>query len=65
MDITFKYFYKEAIGQEIYESRFDGYRINLESIMKRNRDLDNLAKILEDRGIRVYRPDTLKKVVQF
>lgn len=65
MDITFKYFYKEAIGQEIYESRFDGYKINMDSIMKRNSDLDNLAKILENRGIVVHRPNILKKVIQF
>lgn len=65
MDITFKQFYRESIGQEIYESRFDGYSINLDSIMKRNSDLDNLAKTLEDRGITVYRPDILKKVIRF
>lgn len=33
--------------------------------MKRNSDLDNLAKLLESRGITVYRPDILKKVVRF
>ena len=65
MDITFKHFYKEAIGQEIYESRFDGYRINMESVIKRNQDLDNLATVLENRGIKVYRPHELKKVIQF
>lgn len=65
MDITFKYFYKESLGQEIYESRFDGYKINLESIMKRNGDLDGLARILEQRGIIVHRPDQIKKIIQF
>lgn len=46
MDITFKNFYKESLGQDVYESRFDGYRINMESVCKRNEDLDNLAKVL-------------------
>ena len=65
MDITFKYFYKEAIGQEIYESPFEGYKVNMESVIKRNQDLDNLAKVLEDRGVKVYRPDALQKVIEF
>jgi hypothetical protein len=37
----------------------------MDSIMKRNSDLDNLAKILEERGIVVHRPNILKKVIQF
>lgn len=49
----------------MYESRFDGYRINMESVSKRNEDLDNLAKVLESRGITVHRPDPLTKVVKF
>ena len=65
MDITFKNFYKESLGQDVYESRFDGYRINMESVCKRNEDLDNLAKVLQDKGIIVYRPDSLTKVVKF
>ena len=44
MDVTFKYFYKEALGQEIYEKRIDGYTVNMESVLKRNQDLDALAK---------------------
>jgi hypothetical protein len=37
----------------------------MDSIMKRKSDLDNLAKILENRGIIVQRPKILKKVIQF
>ena len=65
MDITFKYFYKESLGQDVYESPFDGYSINMESVLKRNNDLDGLAKTLESRGIKVYRPDPVNKVIQF
>ncbi len=65
MDITFKYFYKQSLGQEIYESPFDGYKINMESIMKRNDDLDNLAKLLTSLDIKVHRPDELQKIIQF
>ena len=65
MDITFKNFYKESLGQDVYESRFDGYKINMESVRKRNEDLDNLTKVLQDRGIIVYRPDSLTKVIKF
>lgn len=65
MDITFKQFYKESLGQDVYESRFDGYSINIESVIKRNQDLDGLANVLEKRGIVVHRPDTLNKVVHF
>lgn len=64
-DITFKNFYKESLGQEIYEQRFDGYKISKKLIDKRNIDLDNLANILQKLNIIVYRPDTINKVVHF
>lgn len=64
-DITFKNFYKESLGQEIYERRFDGYTINSDLIEKRNSDLDNLAKILQNLDIKVDRPDKIDKVVNF
>lgn len=64
MDVTFKYFYKEALGQEIYEQRFDGYSVNMESVLKRNDDLDNLAKLLQSLGVVVHRPDEIKKVCE-
>ena len=65
MDITFKFFYKESLGQDVYESPYEGYKINMDSVMKRNNDLDNLAKVLEQRGIIVHRPEVLKRLIQF
>lgn len=65
MDITFKQFYKESLSQEIYESRFDGYKINRNAILKRNQDLDNLANILSKYNIIVHRPNKLKKITVF
>lgn len=65
IDITFKQFYKESLGQELYEKRFDGYKINADAIVKRNYDLDNLALILKNKGIIVHRPKPIKKVSIF
>lgn len=65
MDITFKQFYKESLGQEIYESRFDGYKINVDAIQRRNYDLDNLANVLQQYNIIVHRPNKLKKISVF
>ena len=62
MDLTFKYFYKETLGQEIYESPCDDYKINSNLISDRNFDLDNLANLLISLGIKVYRPDRVTKV---
>lgn len=64
MDLTFKYFYKESLGQEIYESPCDDYKINSDLISDRNFDLDNLANLLISLGIKVYRPDELKRVIK-
>ena len=63
MDVTFKNFYKEALGQEIYESPFDGYSISHEFIVKRNNDLDELAKLLESFSVVVHRPEEITKVI--
>ena len=63
IDITFKQFYKEAIGQTIYEeNKLTGYKVNVDSILKRNEDLDNLAEVLQELGVKVYRPDVVNKV---
>ena len=64
VDITFKQFYKEAIGQEIYEHRIDGYYINSDLIQLRNQQLDNLAKLLESLNVKVYRPKVIDKVIK-
>lgn len=65
IDVTFKQFYKEAIGQEIYESPFDGYEVNAGLIELRNKQLDKLAITLEQHGVKVYRPERMTKVIRF
>lgn len=63
-DVTFKHFYKEALGHRIYESE-DGYSVSLDKCVERNLELDNLAKTLENLGIDVLRPDKLNKPLLF
>lgn len=64
-DITFKQFYREALDERIYEAPFENYTVSMELIDQRNEQLDNLAKVLEGRGITVHRPDALDKIVPF
>jgi glycine amidinotransferase len=64
-DVTFKQFYREALDEKIYESPFTDYHVSMDLIDQRNEQLDNLAKILESRGIVVHRPDVLDKIVSF
>ena len=64
-DITFKVFYKENLGEKIYEDpKIVDYKINHKVLQERIQDLDNLAKTLEDLGVKVYRPEKLDKVVK-
>lgn len=59
MDFTFKNMYKENLKLDtIYNNIFDYYELNYELVKERIEDLDNLAKVLENRGIEVIRPDT-------
>lgn len=59
MDFTFRNMYKENLKLDsIYNNIFDNYELNYELVQERITDLDNLAKVLEDRGIEVIRPDT-------
>lgn len=64
-DITFKNFYRESLQEKIYESPIEKYSVNMNLIDQRNEELDNLAKILEDLGVKVYRPDILDKIILF
>ena len=64
IDLTFKYFYKEALGQGLYNSAISEYKINEEILQKRIEQLDGLAKTLESLGIEVYRPEPLKQIKQ-
>lgn len=60
-DFTFRLFYRQELGESIYES----YDINQELIKKRNKELNNLAHLLESRDIIVHRPSTLDKITPF
>lgn len=64
-DITFRLFYKQALGHSIYEEPFEQYNVRLDLIEQRNKELDGLSNILESLGITVYRPDTVKNIIQF
>lgn len=65
VDLTFKYFYKENLGQDIYEKPFNKYSINYDLIQQRIEELDGFAKQLVGLGIKVYRPDEVNSVVKF
>jgi len=64
-DLTFKLFYREAIGEAIYETITDEYYVNQELINQRNTELNNLATLIESKGVVVHRPDTLDKITPF
>lgn len=63
-DITFKYFYESALGHGIYE-REQGYSVTKEQCIKRNQELDNLADLIKGLGVKVLRPDELRKPINF
>ena len=56
IDSTFKIFYKEAIGQLLYDDNRSEYKISKELIDIRNEQLDGLAEVLEKLGVEVLRP---------
>ncbi len=62
-DITFKAFYKENLGEKIYENPFKEYKINSDRLFERIEDLDNLAKVLQKEDITVYRPEPINSVI--
>lgn len=68
-DVTFRQFYREALGEKIYESgnwgdEFD-YYVSMELIEQRNKELDGLSNQLTDLSINVRRPDKLNKIITF
>jgi len=67
IDFTFKHFYQSNLGQSVYDfDKFeDSFKISRKMIEERNQDLDNLSKILEENGVKVYRPDEVNKVIPF
>lgn len=47
VDLTFRNFYKEAIGQKLYDENVSEYKISAEALAKRAEQLDGLAAVLE------------------
>lgn len=64
-DVTFKQFYREALDEKIYESPMDEYYVTLDLIDERNKQLDDLAETLHNRGVVVHRPKPLTKIIPF
>lgn len=63
IDITFNNFFKENLFSEgLYNSRHELYRISEEILLKRIRQLDELADTLTKLGVRVSRPDRVTQV---
>lgn len=63
IDITFNNFFKENLCAEgLYNSRYELYKISEEILLKRIRQLDELAVALEKCGVRVHRPDRVNVV---
>jgi glycine amidinotransferase len=64
-DITFRVFYKEALNQKIYEEPITSYKVRLDLIEQRNKELDDLSETLKSYDINVHRPDPIKKIIKF
>lgn len=62
-DFSFKYFYKDNLNQNIYDQ--SEFIIDYEKCLLRNEQLDNLAKILKNENIEVFRPEKLEKIIDF
>lgn len=61
-DLSFKTFYASNLKKDdfYYNNEIKDYTINQKFLNERNADLDNLAKILENLNIKVYRPQEPK-----
>jgi glycine amidinotransferase len=64
-DTTFRHFYREALGERVYDTPFESYSVNQELIAQRNNELDGLADTLTSIGVTVHRPDPLNKIIPF
>lgn len=62
IDVTFKYFYKEALKQGLYNSSISEYKINHTILETRIKQLDDLSNLLESLDIIVYRPNNVSHV---
>lgn len=63
-DITFKQFYRESLGEKIYDSPIDHYHVTMDLIDKRNQQLDDLENTL-NKYCDVYRPKPLTNIIPF
>lgn len=68
IDLTIRLFYKENLLKDNYEYKHEIdtktiYKLNKNVVQLRNIELDNLAKILEQLNIKVYRPKKLDKLI--
>jgi len=61
-DITMKNFYKENLGQQLYDSPITEYSINYKILQERIEDLDTLSSTLINLGIDVSRPTKVDKM---
>jgi len=59
-DLTMKYFYKENLGEKIYEHPMDNYKIKYKYLQERIEDLKNFKNTLESFGIEVFQPEKLR-----
>lgn len=67
-DRTFRQFYREAITEKVYQTLQDNddiYYVNQDLIVKRNKQLDELADTIEKMGVKVHRPDEINKIQLF
>src|SRR5690554_3892558 len=67
-DFTFRHFYQENLDHAVYDrltSEGEEYYVHHEILVKRNEQLDALAKQLEELGVETHRPDRLTKVIPF
>ena len=62
VDLSFQYFFNDNIKDDILKNSIP---LQTRLVEQRKNDLDQLAKSLEDLGIKTHRPRTLKKVEKF
>lgn len=63
IDMTFKHFFKENLCQEgLYNSRHELYTISEDILLKRIQQLDDLATLLTELDVKVYRPDKITQI---
>ena len=64
LDATFKIAYGENLKDSPFEY-FKNYKVDKQKILERKEDLENLASLLQERWITVYRPEELKSFKTF